>query len=152
MVPDLVEQPDRAPQPRDPPPYRFGRDFPNRGAIARLVRLVGAVLAEQTDEWAEGRRYLGLDVLKRCRVSIIQKPNGCVSPGPFLHGVENIRVTRTLTLPPQYARRRLAMCSGVISFRCQRAWTRPRQPRTNSVKYHLHTFLEAIRALGGSSK
>ena len=38
--------------------------FPNREAI---VRLVGAVLAEQTDEWAEGRRYLGLDVLARCR-------------------------------------------------------------------------------------
>ncbi|GAA4518307.1 hypothetical protein GCM10023160_00150 [Brachybacterium paraconglomeratum] len=36
--------------------------FPTREAI---VRLVGAVLAEQTDEWAEGRRYLGLDV-RRC--------------------------------------------------------------------------------------
>ena len=41
--------------------------FPGRNAI---VRLVGAVLAEQTDEWAEGRRYLGLDVLARCRISI----------------------------------------------------------------------------------
>ena len=39
--------------------------FPNREAI---IRLVGAVLAEQTDEWAEGRRYLGLDVLARSRV------------------------------------------------------------------------------------
>ena len=42
--------------------------FPHRQAI---VRLVGAVLAEQTDEWAEGRRYLGLDVLARCRVNLV---------------------------------------------------------------------------------
>ena len=42
--------------------------FPNRDAI---VRLVGAVLAEQTDEWAEGRRYLGLDVLARSRMNLV---------------------------------------------------------------------------------
>ena len=38
--------------------------FPDRDA---LIRLVGAVLAEQHDEWTEGRRYLGLDVLARSR-------------------------------------------------------------------------------------
>ena len=42
--------------------------FPNRDAI---IRLVGAVLAEQTDEWAEGRRYLGLDLLTKSRLSLL---------------------------------------------------------------------------------
>ncbi len=38
--------------------------FPNRDSITRLV---GAVLAEQHDEWAEQRRYLGLDALAKAR-------------------------------------------------------------------------------------
>ncbi|WP_261556269.1 IS256 family transposase [Frankia tisae] len=36
--------------------------FPDRGAI---VRLVGAVLAEQHDEWIETHRYFGLEILAK---------------------------------------------------------------------------------------
>jgi transposase-like protein len=42
--------------------------FPDRDSITRLV---GAVLAEQHDEWAEGRRYFALDVLHRARLNLI---------------------------------------------------------------------------------
>jgi putative transposase len=41
--------------------------FPGRDS---LIRLVGAVLAEQHGEWTEGRRYLGLDVLARSRITL----------------------------------------------------------------------------------
>ena len=50
--------------------------FPDRTSI---IRLVGAVLAEQHDEWAEARRYLGLDVLTKSQ-AIGAEPEEVTSP------------------------------------------------------------------------
>lgn len=58
--------------------------FPDRTAI---IRLVGAVLAEQHDEWIEGRRYFGLDVLTRARAALTsteQPANQQPAPTPEL--------------------------------------------------------------------
>jgi putative transposase len=36
-----------------------------------LIRLVGAVLTEQYDEWTEMHRYIGFEVLRQNRLTLI---------------------------------------------------------------------------------
>ncbi len=51
--------------------------LPDRGST---IRLIGAVLAEQHDDWIEGRRYLGLEVLARSRMALITTEKEDLTP------------------------------------------------------------------------
>ena len=55
--------------------------LPTRDAIFRLV---GSVPAEQADEWAEGRRYLDLEILGRCCLKTVPNDGTEVDTDTFL--------------------------------------------------------------------
>jgi putative transposase len=51
--------------------------FPDRSSI---IRLIGAVLMEQDDEWAEQRRYMGTEILTKVDQAIAAPPSAADPP------------------------------------------------------------------------
>jgi Transposase, Mutator family len=79
--------------------------FPDRAA---LIRLVGAVLAEQHDEWTEMRRYIGFDVLGKSRLTAI---DGTTPSEEMLPAAINANIgngSRGATLPSPRSKTRPA--------------------------------------------
>ncbi|CAL9670643.1 IS256 family transposase IS1164 [Streptomyces sp. enrichment culture] len=77
LATDLVEQPAGTAEQGDPAPHRRGRRLPDRTAV---IRLVGAVLAEQNDEWTEARRYMGRELLAKARLHPIESETDDTAP------------------------------------------------------------------------
>src|SRR6059058_593573 len=57
--------------------------FPGRDA---LIRLVGAVLSEQSDEWTENRRYMSLELLAKSRIRIVSSEPTPTASAPTVTG------------------------------------------------------------------
>mgnify|MGYP001002778965 CR=1 FL=1 len=60
-------------------PERKVGGLDNRGSHFYLATYWAQALAEQTDEWAEGRRYLGLDILAKSRLTLLTDPGSEVN-------------------------------------------------------------------------
>jgi putative transposase len=55
--------------------------FPDRDAV---IRLVGALLMEQNDEWTETRRYMGIEVLAKARAVLMPPTETEVTTTPAI--------------------------------------------------------------------